>query len=188
MSGASIGYIYRHSDGTTLAQFGPSGPPTALGFTMSGTNFQTLIFPFYPAYAGSTVNSFTVYSKLVTDDASNTTNPVTSTHTAGNPAGSVTYTIKKASLGGSIGSGTDSSTFSFPFDNTEFLNYTDRDIAIVNSSGAVYVPSTTPQVRIVGGTDIEFKVTDAPAGFTTGNLKAVVPVRYSIPDIRTNIS
>lgn len=188
LSGASIGYIYRHSDGTTLAQFGPSGPPTALGFTMSGTNFQTLIFPFYPAYAGSTVNSFTVYSKLVTDDASNTTNPVTSTHTAGNPAGSVTYTIKKASLGGSIGSGTDSSTFSFPFDNTEFLNYTDRDIAIVNSSGAVYVPSTTPQVRIVGGTDIEFKVTDAPAGFTTGNLKAVVPVRYSIPDIRTNTS
>lgn len=175
------GYIYDHSTGNTLGSFVTQG--TSLFNAPTATNDASLVYELSPGYAVNEISSLTVYGKLVSD-----LGPI-ATHDATVIPPKTTYALTKSNFTGTIATG-NASVFNFiNYGSSSYPNNSDiLEISFVNSNSVGYAPTTSLSLQTNTSTNtVSAVVESAPSGFTSGNIRAVMPVVYtpSITDIST---
>lgn len=136
---------------------------------------QSLVFEIKPAYA---VSKF-LYTKIIGKMIGGNTNFVTPVHNSSTNV--TTYTVTKDHFSGSMSSPTSSTFNLFNYGSGNPTSSSDTsEISIVNPNGVVFtLPSSGVTLSSPDETQFTIQVFNAPAGFTSGNLKVIAPVIYT---------
>lgn len=166
VAGASTGTLYfvnsngaGWSAGTTSGTFVPTSGTTFAQIT--NTNDQSLVYEMTTGYAINNLTAIESPSKLWT-------NASASNYSWSSPT--ITFTIDDTKFFDTIAAA------HIQLDPTTTLS----DIAIANSEGKVYFPvyDTGSSLITTTAATLSFSYNTIPPGFTSGNLRALVPVVY----------
>jgi hypothetical protein len=163
VSSGKTGFIYSNTTGHTIGSFTPQ---TATGFVSSSTDSSSLVYELQPGYAVDRVTDLSVPCRLMGGPS----NPVVPSHNT--TTNTTTYTITKTHFSNTIATGSDS-VFSFPASTTV------GQVSFVNSTSTAFTPSVSVAPISATSSSISFSALNVPAGFTSTNLRAMVPVVYT---------
>lgn len=181
------GTIFRHSDNAVLGTVRTKG-------TISAATDQSLVFDIKPGYAVGNLRTLSYYSKATSNllGLASVSGDAGWTYDSG--TGVLTVNVTKNEFSGVLSAGS-SSVFSFlPYSVTGSSDAGDLgDIQIVNASGkSLSLGSSNSSIVTGNGTSsqVTMRVSLANTGsdFTGGNLRVVMPIRYSQSDLATNTS
>ncbi len=172
IAGSNTGFVYRHTDGVTLATV-----QTILSAPQTSTE-TSLVYPIQPGYAVASL-SFSMSTKVVSDS-------ITATKT-----GSVTkWVIDRTKLGTALPGLVDTGAIQFfEYDDSNIAGGDDlNEISIIATTtdrgGMAYTPVAGTGVTLSTSADkssVTLEVLNAPVGFDTGNFRVSLPVKY-VPD------
>ena len=165
---AASGSIYQHGTGFTIGSIVSIDPAQ----TLVMPNESSLVFEIKPGYAVNEITDLSVPAKIVGDVAI----PVTVT----NSGSTTTYSFSKSHFANTISTANASAFGFFPYGSAGYNSVDASDISFVRSAdGAAFTPNSG---TISNSNDtVTLSVANAPAGFTSGTLRAFAPILYT-PD------
>lgn len=172
---SAMAYLYALPPALAGVTVGRFVPNTGIAFTAAASNDkQSLVFEVKPGYAIADFRYLKVVGKMIGGN----TNFVTVSHNS--TTNTTTYNITRDHFSGSLSSGTETISF-FDYGTGSPTSPADTaELAIVDPSGKAFVPASSGVVLSkVNDNEFQLVVTGAPAGFTSGNLRAIAPVVYT---------